>query len=281
MTDKLDEFIDRAPNLPASPRVLVRLIEVFRDGEQDLVEIANIFTQDASLTTEVLKRSNSAYFAGAEPVGDVFEAGSRLGLNEIYKLVLALFASAAIDKAVPKENSPVELLWRHSVATAIASSVLAEHTGETEYLAFTAGLLHDFGKIVLVCADRSLYVETLAYAGRSRCPITAAETESFGFDHCEVGARLLTRWHLPPDINDTVRHHHAPDQAKDHQRLAAIVSLADLLAHGTGEKFAQEPQGIHPAHPALAILKLSLDTIRALLPEMQHRLEKARYFHES
>ena len=213
MKDKLDDFIDGVEHLPPSPRALVRLLELFKQPHQDVHEIVRLLTHDPSFTVEVLKRCNSAYFTGAKPADDMFEAVTRLGLQEIYSIVLAMFAMSAILKDGAGANSHVEILWRHSVAVAVAAGVIAEETREDHATAFTAGLLHDIGKVVLVSANKDRYAQAVLDAGLFRRPILATEKHLFGFDHCEVGARLLIRWELPPNIVAAVRHHHHPGDA--------------------------------------------------------------------
>lgn len=233
MKDKMDDFIDGVEHLPPSPRALVRLLELFKQPHQDVHEIVKLLTYDPSFTVEVLKRCNSAYFTRAKPADDMFEAVTRLGLEEIYSIVLAMFAMSAILKGPAGASSHVEILWRHSVAVAVAAGVIAEEVKEDHPTAFTAGLLHDIGKVVLVSANKDRYAQAVLDAGLLRRTIPQSEKQLFGFDHCEVGARLLTRWELPPNIIAAVRCHHRPSDAGEFGRLAAVVALANLIAHGT------------------------------------------------
>jgi putative nucleotidyltransferase with HDIG domain len=276
MKDKMDDFIDGVQHLPPSPRALVRLLELFKQPHQDVHEIVKLLTYDPSFTVEVLKRCNSAYFTRAKPADDMFEAVTRLGLQEIYGIVLAMFAISAILKGPAGSDSHVEILWRHSVAVAVAAGVIAEEVQEDHPTAFTAGLLHDIGKVVLVSSNKDRYAQAVLDAGMFRRTIPASEKQLFGFDHCEVGGRLLTRWELPPNIIAAVRHHHHPTDAGEFGRLAAVVALANLIAHGTGEKLSGLPAAMQNATESLAILGLPSDASLRLLPAMQAALENAR-----
>jgi putative nucleotidyltransferase with HDIG domain len=273
--DKLDDFIDNAQQLPPSPRVLVKLLEMFKQPDQDINEVVKLLTYDQSFTMEVLKRCNSAYFAADKPAEDMFEAVSRLGLHEIYRIALAMFAKSTMLRPGSEDGASVQILWRHSAAVAVAAGVLTDNAGES-HAAFTAGLLHDVGKVVLVSADKKKYTQAVLDAGMFHRPVSATERELFGFDHCEVGARLLTRWNLPPYITSAVLHHHRPLEAQPFERLAAAVHLANLIAHGTGEKLEGEPKGLQNAAESLAVLKLSPEAIPGLMPSMHESLEKAR-----
>src|SRR5262249_21767043 len=129
-----------------------------------------------------------------------------------------------------------DVLWKHSVTSAVAASALAIRIGETEAVAFTAGLLHDVGKLILATVEPQGYSNLLKQHGMSGNELANAEATTFGITHADVGSRLLTRWGLPPQVAVAVQYHHvSPASATSHERLAAIVHLANLLAHHSAE----------------------------------------------
>src|SRR5208337_4581326 len=194
-----------------------------------------LISHDPAFTVEVLKRCNSVFFGAGKPAEGMSEAVMRLGFQEIYKLIVAMFAASAILR--PGHTAHVEMLWRHSVAVAVAAMVLAEAVGESTPAAFTAGLLHEVGKVIMVSADDAGYAQVLLNSATFKRPVIVIEKEEFGFDHAEAGACLLERWNLPPNIAAAVGHHHHLDGAEPFERLAATVYLANLIAHGTSERF--------------------------------------------
>ncbi len=274
--DKLDAFIDSVHHLPPSPRLLVKLLDVFKQSDPDINEVVKFISHDPSFTVEVLKRCNSAFFAGDKPAEDMFEAVSRLGLQEIYQIIMAMFAATALLRSGAGRDSHVELLWRHSVATAVAAGILGKESEESSAAAFTAGLLHDIGKVVMVSADREKYAEAVLNSGMFRRPVVVTEKELFGFDHAELGSRLLMRWNFPLNIVSAVLHHHRLEGAESFERIAAVIHFSNLLAHGTGEKLTGTPQGMQNAAVSMAVLQLTPEKITALLPSMQEGLEKAK-----
>lgn len=271
---KIEKFIDRVDQLPPSPRLLLKLIELFKQPDQEINEVVELITFDPSYTAEILKRCNSVYFAGAEPVQDVTEAVARLGFEELHKIVSAMFASNAILR--PGHNSFVEMLWTHSAAVAVAAGVLAEQFEESALTAFTAGLLHEIGKVIMITADEASYVQAVQTSGIFKRPIYVTEKELFGFDHAQVGACLLQRWNLPPNIVTAVLHHHQLAGAEPFERLSAVIFLANVLSHGTGETFATVPKGLPGAAGALEILNATPEKVFGLLPTVQEALKKAR-----
>jgi putative nucleotidyltransferase with HDIG domain len=276
MQTKLDAFIDRVQHLPPSPRLLVKLLELFKHPDPDINEVVGLISHDPAFTVEVLKRCNSAFIGTEKPAEDMFEAVSRLGFQEIYEIVLAMFAAAALLPPGARDGVHVEILWRHSVAVAVAARVLAQETGESLAAAFTAGLLHDIGKVVMVSAQRDEYAQAVLNAGLFHRPVVVTEREIFGFDHAEVGARLLTRWSLPPNIVAAVEHHHHPKNAGEFERLTAVVGLANLVAHSTGEKLAGDLKGAQTPNESMVLLELTTENIVLLLPAMKEGLERAK-----
>jgi HD-like signal output (HDOD) protein len=113
-------------------------------------------------------------------------------------------------------------------------------------------------------------------AGLFHRPVVVTERELFGFDHAEVGARLLTRWSLPPNIVAAVEHHHHPKNAGEFERLTAVVSVANYTAHATGEKLTGELKGVQPPSESMQLLQLTSEKITLLLPAMKEGLERAK-----
>jgi len=171
-------------------------------------------------------------FAGDRLAEDMFEAVSRLGLYEIYAIVIGLMASRTMKQVRAKYSLDANRLWQHTVVTAVISAVLAKRIQVPEATAFTAGLLHDIGKLVLVSKEGIVYAELVRTSGFFGPSLAAAETSFLGFTHAALGSRLLARWGMPPELCFAVEfHHQSPASAGDHVRLAAVVNFANSLAH--------------------------------------------------
>ena len=228
--DVLDELIEKVPNLPPAPTVAVELLGLFNDPDRDIDRVVQLISHDPSLTAEVLKRCGSAAFGGRLPT-DVFEAVNRLGFYEIYCVVVSVVGTRSMSMAKSTGAFDVGALWLHSVLTAVASSALADECAEESPVAFTTGLLHDIGKLIFASADTARY-SILTRAGNSGRELADREAALFGKNHAALGARLLSRWKLPPQIIVAVLNHHgAPVAAGPFERLAACVNLGNLVAH--------------------------------------------------
>ena len=208
----------------------------------------------------------------------MFEAVMNLGLYEIYRIVMVIFGSQAMSIPASTGGFKMEVLWQHSVTTAVASGIVADRTHETAGLAFTAGLLHDMGKVVLAMAPGSSYGQLTQAAGPCGLRLLKAEKERFGFDHSEVGERLLTRWGLPQDIFAAARHHHELAGAEPFERLAATVHLANLMAHELTDapRAGTAAQSLVNGSESMEMLGFTAEDMRALAEETKAGLERIK-----
>lgn len=230
--DKVDAYILSVRQLPPAPTLLTELLGLFRDPDRDVDRVVEVVSLDPSLTVEILKRCNSALLGGGHPVSDMFEAVSRVGFYEIYCVVVAMFGSKTRTLPGAADVLDVSALWRHSVITAVAASTLALKFDVPQGAAFTSGLLHDIGKLVIASVERQKYAAVIQFAKTSGQSLVEAERAAFGLDHAGLGGRLLERWHLPGEVFVSVRHHHDPSEAGTEAKMAALIHGANWLAHG-------------------------------------------------
>jgi putative nucleotidyltransferase with HDIG domain len=253
--DQLDQYLDQVKALPPAPAILSELLRVLQQPDADMSQVVDLVAYDPSLTAAVLKLCNSAYFASDCPAENLYEAISRIGFYEVYRLVAAIIGSRTLSPSQPGYGLKAGELWKHAVTTAVATQQLADHLGEETNSAFTAALLHDLGKIILAQAmetHSAQVLQTLA-SGRS---FFEAEQAVLGMEHAAMGGRLLTRWHFPDKLIRAVSCHHDPGKAPSDQRLAALVHLGDVLAHYIGEAYGTQPFAFHGRPEALEILGL-------------------------
>jgi putative nucleotidyltransferase with HDIG domain len=272
--DALNVYLDAVEHLPPTPDLMIKLIELFRKPDRDIDEIIELMRQDPSVTTEVLRRCNSSFFGNDEPVLDIYDAVFQLGFYEVYRISVALFGLQTISMAKLAECIPIEALWRHSAITAIVGGVIARQLSESEGLVFTAGLLHDIGRIVLASQEGPRYAELLRQHGMHGTVLNDAEKAAFGFNHCEVGARLLSRWGVPESVFMPVLCHHQIASLETFQRMSAIVCLANLMAHCIDENGPDKPCELPEAALAMTLLGLEpadkLELEKRAREEMKH-----------
>jgi putative nucleotidyltransferase with HDIG domain len=275
--EQADRFIDRVPHLAPVPTIATELLELFNEPDRDLDRIVQLISHDPSLTAEVLRRCNSAYFAGAQPASDMFEAVARLGFYEVYCVVVSLVGSRTLALARPEGGLDIARLWRHSVATAVAAAVLARHAGEPDAVAFTAGLLHDVGKLILCAVEPACYAKLLRESGGCGAMLVEAEQEVLHANHAVVGARLLARWGLPANVAVTVLEHHRPHtSAKPFERQCAAVYLANEMAHRMIEGEGTVPESGPASSGPMGVLKLQPEDLPLLRQQMEADLARVQ-----
>jgi putative nucleotidyltransferase with HDIG domain len=271
----LDRYLDQVKNLPPAPTVAVQLLGLFSDPDRDIDRIVELIAHDPSLTTETLHRCNDGCLTGSAPAEDMFEAVTRLGLYEIYSIVVGLMASRTMTQVRAEYRWDANRLWQHTVLTAVISSALAKRVQVAEATAFTAGLLHDIGKLVLVSMEGIVYADMVRTAGFFGPSLAATETACFGFTHAALGARLLARWGLPDGLRLAVElHHQSPATASEHLRLAAVVNFANSLAHQMADGPAGAPTAAEASSEAMELVELTDKDIPALVLQISLDLQR-------
>jgi putative nucleotidyltransferase with HDIG domain len=271
--DSLDRYIDAVEHLPTPPVVMIQLISLFRQPDRDVDEVVNLLHRDPSLTAEVLRRCNTALISGGDKTVDIFDAIMRMGFYEVYQTAVAISARQLMPSKMLVGCIPADELWRHSAATAVVSGILAKEMGESEGVAYTAGLLHDIGKTLLALAEGPKYLELMRQMGTFGLSLKNAERHQFGFGHGAIGARLLERWNVPADISVPVSHHHDLDGPEAFARMSAIVHLGDALAHHLVNNSLKDSNELPEASTAIEALGIQNDQLVALAQLGKEELE--------
>ena len=216
--------------LPPSPQVLPKVLDALRNEQTTLDEIGELVALDQVLTAKLLHYCNSVYFAGREPVSSVPEAIGRVGFQTIFTLVSVVTGSKSFN---PPDTSGIDglLLWKHSLTTAFACKFIADDLEVDNNLLFTAGLLHDIGRVVLAQAKGADYGRLYNEAVRTGADSTEREQATYGFSHADVGACLMETWKLPAELVQSVRFHHRPAAGGSAVKMAAAVCVGNALAH--------------------------------------------------
>ncbi|HEY5674425.1 MAG TPA: HDOD domain-containing protein [Malonomonas sp.] len=214
------------------PQIALKIIQLLgRDNCYSVTELADEIKRDQVVAAKILRYSNSAFFSPESPVESIERAIVLLG----EKNLLEVAVSTAAEMFYSGHEGGYSLmrggLYRHALATAHTAKEIALFTGWVDAgTAYTAGLLHDIGKVVL---DRFVADSLpLFYQQYSRISdFTELERERFGIDHMQAGQQLATKWQFPDSLCAAISSHHRPEQAPEaHQLMAHILYLADLLA---------------------------------------------------
>jgi HD-like signal output (HDOD) protein len=190
--DKIDTLLDSFKAFPTAPQILPPLLQALGEDNVNLARIVDLVSVDPALTAQILKTCNSAFFSRSTSIDSVHDAVNQLGLQTVYCIVAGTTGSQLFTSTQPA-NSAADW-WRNAVMTAFASQFVAEGVNAEPGAMFTAGLLHDFGKVLLWQAFQADYARLLEEPGLTEPEIAKREAAAFGIDHAEVGGRLLARW---------------------------------------------------------------------------------------
>lgn len=255
-------------DLPPAPQVLPRVLDALHHEQTTLEEVGELIAYEPALTAKLLHYCNSAYFSGSEPVASVPEAIGRVGFQTIFVLVSAVTGSHAF-KLPAASGLDAAQLWKHSLTSAFGSKFVAEDLDLDSNLLFTAGLLHDIGRVALGKAKGSEYAQLLANAAATQTAPVDCEKAAFGFTHAEVGACLMKTWNLPEPLIQSVRYHHRPADAGTLSKDAACVCVGNLLSHRF-EHPSEELAGGNPEfQKAMELLGISSKNIEIYDEQMQ------------
>jgi putative nucleotidyltransferase with HDIG domain len=265
----LEALVKRTDFLPASFEMIPRLLLLLDNPDVNCEDLSEIIRIDAGLTTDVLRMSNSASFGGRHKTQSLSEAIIRVGLREIYRTVTKIVTSPALSSPSAFDFQRVDL-WRHSLATAVACQVLARQlTDEDPEVSFTAGLLHDIGKVLLAHAGGADYLYVLETCALTSRVVHCAEREAFHADHLEAAGRLLRFWKYPDHIIHAIVHHHSPTAAPhDSETLATLLYAGNILAYRIGQGNGYPVYSINPESSALAIINLDFRTLKTFEEEV-------------
>ncbi|MDX2029412.1 MAG: response regulator [Blastocatellia bacterium] len=209
--ERLKQLVSQVKSLPSPPSIYTELLKEMDSLDASIRKIGEVISRDVGMTAKVLQLVNSAFFGIRRHVGSPAEAISLLGLDTVMKLTLIIHVFTQFDRKLLPEFSP-DALISHSLRVGLFAKRIAQtETVDSETIndAFSGGLLHDVGRLVMVVNLPQQYVRMRELA-ESGIPSDDAEREAFGATHSEVGAYLLGLWGLPKSIIEAVAFHHRP-----------------------------------------------------------------------
>ncbi len=270
----LEEVCEQALRLPCAPSLLPRLITALQDNASGAGDIEAIIRLDPALSAATLRVANSAFFATGEPVASVAEAVIRLGMREIFRLsALALINRWETGSGRGAYRGDAGDFCRHALCTALAAEALAEATERVDpQSAYTAGLVCDMGKLAVAHACGPLFPAIRLEQARMGGAWTRAEREVLGYDHTQVGAKLLETWNFPPALVTAARFSHQPLLAPEAARpLLAHLHAAKYLAICFGPGVAEDGFHFELNEPFLLEWGFTPEFLQEMLPVVLER----------
>jgi HD-like signal output (HDOD) protein len=275
---KIDGYIQNMPSLPTSVN---KVLEVCNNPQASPADLNYIISLDPVLTGRVLKLINSAYYSLSQQVTTLVRAIIMLGLNTVKNLALSTAVLASMRKGGSGGGIDMEAFWRHSLGVGVMSKLLAKTRGiDTKRLEeyFTAGLLHDIGKIPLNTVITESYATMIRAAEKKMLSLYHAENQFLGIDHCGSGGQIANQWKLHGSIGDVIMNHHScAEYSGPHRDLLYNVALANYAIQQWNIGFAGD------SHPEIDpatwdILKIKPGITQSLMNMVAGEIEKAQIF---
>lgn len=223
-------ILDRGEDLPTLPVVAMKVFRLATEEDTSADQLSEVVSTDPALTSKLLKTVNSAFYGNQQKIENIRHALTILGTTELVDIAFGLATAKVFQVKSGKGFINPEILWRHSVRTAVIAQYLGAKArmGESAGI-FTAGLLHDVGIIFGLDHFEQVYERIYQLQSQRHLPLFDLEEEQFGFNHATIGLHLARNWNLPQSLVEAIAYHHQPYEAPEYAKLAALVGLADYL----------------------------------------------------
>jgi HD-like signal output (HDOD) protein len=229
--------------IPAFPPIVLRLLDVLARDDVEIKELVALISSDPAFSAQILRVANSPLFGFRSQIDSLQSALVLLGLKRVRALSMTVATANHMKAALRIEE--LSRCWRHMLACALLTEELARCCSVFEERAYTAGLLHDVGRLGLLLAYPAEYAELLRSADVNVIELLDYEKEKLGMDHCEAGRMLASHWNLPADFQIIAARHHDP-QAGSEVDLLTLVHLGCKLADSLGFWVVQPLQPVTP-----------------------------------
>jgi putative nucleotidyltransferase with HDIG domain len=218
--------------LPPFPQVAVRVLQLANNENVQLHQLCDLISSDPAFASEVLTVSNSLLYAPRYPSTTILQAVAVLGANTLQGMCVTVGVRAYLGKTM--SYPAMRNLWRHNLACAIIASRIANSELIDKDTAYTAGILHDVGRMALAVIQPKGYAALLEKHRGAAASMLAAERELFGWDHCEIGRQLIGDWKLPQSFEAVVADHHSERHPNSEWDVAELVKVSCAMASAVG-----------------------------------------------
>jgi putative nucleotidyltransferase with HDIG domain len=267
----LEEVINKINDLPMLPDVAKEMLNDLNNDDISLDTIVEKVSLDQSLAAKVLRLANASIYGANSKVVTIQQAVALLGIKNLKNLIrLSIFTKNLPTAACRGFDN--QAYWRHNIATAICAELISRTLHMKHDFAFTAGLLHDIGRLVLVSRFPKKYAEVIACAKKGDTTLLEAERIILGVDHVAVGLVLALQWNFSDAIQDGIRGHHDPDD-KELNSVASIVHVANAIVHALDLNESDNELVPPISQHAWDVLSLSEESYLTIFHETELRVE--------
>ena len=229
----LEQLVGKGQELPSLPEIYLRVAEQLEDETATVEQIGDTVQHDPAITSRVLKMVNSAYYGLPNQVASVAQSVSLLGRERLKHILIGSVLRGVFSSGQDNPAFSMQVFWQHSIKTAIIARELARHVREIEEpdSMFTAGLLHDIGKLQLFNKFPERMLAAEEYTMQKRVDVLSAELNQVGLTHTAVGEALMQHWGLPQLLIDCATRHHEVVHDGPDRHATHLIYLANQLSH--------------------------------------------------
>lgn len=260
--------------LPVFDDIALRVHKEVRENKLDADSLCKILEEDPVLVSEILRMSNSSFFAGLSPVTNLREAAVRLGMKQIAAIVISVNQKKMYSASEGPFKDRLMQLWLHSSAVSMGARHLAKNAGYRQMAddAFVTGLLHDVGKLSLLCI-----IENLMVSGEMNLTDEIVNSTIKQL-YCEHGAKLLDMWNLPETFKEVILHQD-DEEFDDSNVILCLVRVVDkaCVLEGVSDMPGGDVVNLEalPETRALGLSELDLAELRLVLEDLRDEKKAA------
>ncbi len=263
------KLVNKVKEMPPLPQSITQILEITKDDKSSSRELASVFERDPTLAVNILKLANLPAYGFSGRISTISHAVVCLGLETIKSIALTSSTHDMLNKEIPAYSLGEGMLWQHSISCATSAKIIAQRIGyKDDEEAYIAGLLLDIGKIILSSFAEDEFVQVTERAEKDGISFNIAEQEILGFDHPQVGGRVIKKWNLPPALVEAVLYHHQPEKADAHKRLAYIVHLADAISCMLGIGLGSDGLMYLFEENTLDVLGFNIEDVESIMSEL-------------
>ena len=270
---RIESTISNIAALPTIPEVATKILNMVNDPEVSFKAVAEEISKDQTMTTNILKLCNSAYFSKGKEITSIDRAIVTLGIKEVTNIVMVIAAKPILDKAVIGYDIGRGELWKQGliVGTIAKKIALLKNRKDISDVVFTGGIIHNVGKTVLAVFVQNTYNDILNEVNTKNITFNEAEKSIMGYSHQEISEKILEKWNFPPVLRAIVRYYSEPENAPDtYKSEVSIVHLANTISTLAGIGIGSDGLYHQISKSALDTLKISnaeLEELYTRIPE--------------
>lgn len=221
-------------DIPPMPQVVIKAQQLLADPNSSPKEVAALLENDQSIATKVLKMANSAFYGLSGMISSIQHAALVLGYHTLSEIIATAGTQKMLERKLPGYGIESEDLWRHSLSVGMGAKIIAaDKNSDLAFVAHTAGLIHDVGKLILDPFVLEHKDSIDSFLEDEQQTFLSAEKQVLGYDHAEIAAEICKIWNIPDIIATPIRYHHSPS-ASQGDELAYMLHMADYATFMSG-----------------------------------------------